>query len=227
MKTFTLLLVLWISFPVASVAQTAGNVLDKVATAISAGQLDQATGLFRQAVQMNAEKSEMFYWTDVDKSSEVCLKLAQELADYYKKKRNYDKGYLFYKELLQRKPDNVDCLTACAEMEVGRGRETEALRTYERVIELDASNLAANIFIGNYYYLMAEQQKRQLEQDYKKIATPTRMQYARYRDGLSRVLGAGYTKAKECLQNVVKQFPSTEAQKTLEKIRLVEKELNR
>ena len=76
--------------------------------------------------------------------------------------RNYDKAYLFYKELLQRKPNDVGYLVSCAEMEVARGKEQEALRTYKKVMELDADNLAANIFIGNYLYLMAEQEKQRL-----------------------------------------------------------------
>lgn len=58
----------------------------------------------------------------------------------------------------------------------------------------------ANIFIGNYLYLKAEQEKKQLDTDFKKLNAPTRMQYARYKDGLSRVLSNGYSKAKEYLQ---------------------------
>lgn len=112
-------------------------------------------------------------------------------------------------------------------MEVCRGRESEALETYRKVLSLDADNLAANIFIGNYLYLKAEREKKQLEADYKKISAPTRMQYARYRDGLSRVMSTGYGKAREYLQKVISQFPSTEVQKTLERIKLIEKEVNR
>ena len=52
---------------------------------------------------------------------------------------------------------------------------------------LDANNLQANIFLGSYYYLQAEREKKKLEDDYKKITSPTRMQYARYRNGLSDV----------------------------------------
>ena len=137
------------------------------------------------------------------------------------------KRIFFYKELLQKSPNDVNCLVSCAEMEVCRGRESEALETYRKVLSLDADNLAANIFIGNYLYLKAEREKKQLEADYKKISAPTRMQYARYRDGLSRVMSTGYGKAREYLQKVISQFPSTEAQKTLERIKLIEKEVNR
>ena len=51
------------------------------------------------------------------------------------------------------------------------------------------------------------------------------MQYARYKDGLSRLMTERYGKAKEYLQNVVRQFPSTEVMKTLEKIRKLEVEM--
>lgn len=139
----------------------------------------------------------------------------------------YDKAFLFYKELSQKDPDNVDYLEAVAEMQVCRGQEKDALRMYENILKLDADNLAANIFLGNYYYLMAEQEKKKLESDYKKLSSPTKMQYARYRDGLSKLFATGYEKARSSLQKVVLRFPSTEAQKTLDKILRIEKEVNR
>lgn len=227
MKTLTLFFCILLSVPVMISAQTANDMLSKVSSAIKSGQQGQAVSYFRDAIELNADRSEMYYWTDVDKNSEICPKLAVELASAFKKNRNYDKAYLFYKELLQKSPDNVTYLIGCAEMEVGRGKEKEALNTYQRVLQLDADNLAANIYIGNYYYLIAERDKRQLESDYKKIAAPNRMQYARYRDGLNNVLANGYGKAKEYLQKVVRMFPSTEAKKTLDKILMIEKEVNR
>ena len=219
MKTLTLFLSLLFSFPFVLSAQMVGETLQKVSAALDNRQWDQAVTLFRQAVNANVEKAEMFYWTGVDKSLEVSSRMGRELAAYYKKSRSYDKAYLFYKELLQKSPNDVNCLVACAEM--------EALETYRKVLSLDADNLAANIFIGNYLYLKAEREKKQLEADYKKISAPTRMQYARYRDGLSRVMSTGYGKAREYLQKVISQFPSAEAQKTLERIKLIEKEVNR
>ncbi|WP_455587325.1 tetratricopeptide repeat protein [Bacteroides sp.] len=225
MRTLTLLFIFLISFPLALSAQSAEDMLQKVSSAMAAGQWEQAVGLFRQAIQLNADKSEMFYWTNVSKSSDVSSKMAQELASHYKNARNYDKAYLFCKELLQKNPHDVKWLTVCAETEVCRGKEKEALQTYHKILSLDADNLAANIFIGNYYYLMAEQEKQQLERDYKKISSPTRMQYARYKDGLNRLFTDGYGKARGYLQNVIRQFPSTEVKKTLEKIKKMETEM--
>ena len=63
------------------------------------------------------------------------------------------------------------------------------------------------------------------EEDYKKITSPTRMQYARYRNGLSDVFTNSYGKAKAYLQRVLQVFPSMEAGNTLEKIKKMELEL--
>ena len=225
MKTLTLLLFSLFSLPLMLNAQTADEMLHKVTAAIEAGQHGQAVSYFRQAISLNIDRSEMFYWTSIDKSSEISSKLSNELALAYKKNRSYDKAFLFYKELSQKDPDNVDYLEAVAEMQVCRGQEKDALRMYENILKLDADNLAANIFLGNYYYLMAEQEKQQLMRDYKKISSPTRMQYARYKDGLSKLMTDGYGKAKEYLQNVIRQFPSAEVMKTLEKIKKMEAEM--
>ncbi len=103
--------------------------------------------------------------------------------------------------------------------------EKDSVKTYEKVLILDANNLQANIFLGNYFYLQAEREKKKLEDDYKKITSPTRMQYARYRNGLSDVYSNGYSKAKDYLQRVLQLFPSTEAGNTLEKIKKLEIEI--
>lgn len=211
------------SLPLVLNAQSVDEMLQKVSAAIEAGQNGQAVSYFRQTIALNIDRTEMYYWTNVDKNSEISSKLATELALAYKKNRNYDKAYLFYKELLQKTPNNVDCLEACAEMQVCRGQEKDALRMYEKILQLEADNLAANIFLGNYYYLTAEQEKKKLEMDYKKLSSPTKMQYARYRDGLSKLFTTQYEKARNSLQKVILRFPSTEAQKTLDKILRIEK----
>lgn len=225
MKTLALLFSLFIICPLSLWSQSAGDLLPKLSEALSEGKDSYAISLFRQSANANMEQTEMFYWTNVDKNSAVAPRLANEMATLYKKKRNYDKAYLFYREYLQRYPEEVSALVACAEVEMMRGNETDAVKTYEKVLMLDADNLQANIFLGNYYYLQAENVKKKLEEDFKKISSPTRMQYARYRNGLSDVFAGSYSKARGYLQRVLQLFPSTEAGKTLEKIKKVELEL--
>lgn len=168
MKTLTLLFSLFLMCPLSVWGQSADELLSKVSDALSEGKDDYAVSLFRQAANAGEDRTEMFYWTNVDKSSEVAPRLADVLAVHYKEMRNYDKAYLFYKEFLQRHPEDVPALVSCAEMEMMRGKEKDALKTYEKVLMLDADNLQANIFLGNYYYLQAEKDKKKLEEDYKK-----------------------------------------------------------
>ncbi len=226
MRVLTLLLYICLAFPVGLSAQSAGDLLQKVTEALSAGKDDYAISLFRQAADAGVDQTEMYYWTSVDKTKEVTPRFAQQLAVRYKSLRNYDKAYLFYKEILQYRQQDVPTMVACAEMEMMRGQEKNAVKLYENVLTLDANNLQANIFLGNYYYLQAEQDKKKLEDDYKKINTPTRMQYARYRNGLSDVFTSGYAKARTYLQKVLQLFPSAEAGKTLDKIKKTEIELH-
>ena len=210
MKTLTFLFFGLLLCPMTLLAQSAEVLLQKVADALSAGKDDYA----------------VFYWTSVGKATAAAPRLAQELAVCYRDKRNYDKAYLFYKEWLQYYPEDVSALVACAEMQMMRGETKDAMKLYEKVLALDADNLQANIFLGNYYYLQAEQKKKTLEDNYKKIVAPTRMQYAGYRNGLSDIYSNGYSKAKGYLQKVLQLFPSTEAGKTLERIKKLEKEMN-
>lgn len=225
MKNLALLFTLFLMCSLSASGQSASGLLSKVSEALSGGKDDYAVSLFRQAADADEDKAEMFYWTHVDKSSAVAPRLADVLAVHYKEARSYDKAYLFYREFLQRHPEDVPALVSCAEMELMRGKEKDALKTYEKVLTLDADNLQANIFLGNYYYLQAEKDKKQLEDDFKKIASPTKMQYARYRNSLSDVLTNSYGKAKTYLQRVLQVFPSTEAGNTLEKIKEMEAEM--
>lgn len=224
MKTLTLLFLSLMSLaPLA--AQSAGELLDKMEAALEEERNDYAVSLFRQAAHGSLSQTEMFYWTRMDKNHPILPRLAKELATQYKKALNYDKAYLFYREYLQHYPNEVSALADCAEMEMMRGREKQAADLYERVLKQDANNLKANIFLGNYYYLQAERHQKQLDTNFKKLASPTRMQYARYREALLELLTTDYYKAKEYLQRVMTRFPSVEASSTLEKITHLEAEI--
>lgn len=168
MKTLTLLFSLFLVCPLLAWGQSANELLSKVSGALSEGKDDYAVSLFRQAANAGEDRAEMFYWTHVDKSSAVASRFAHELAVHYKEARNYDKAYLFYKEVLQRHPEDVPALVSCAGMELMRGKEKDALRTYEKVLMLDGDNLQANIFLGNYFYLQAEKERKKVEEEYKR-----------------------------------------------------------
>jgi hypothetical protein len=74
-----------------------GDYLSQVTTAISIKNWDGAVELFSKRLRPNAFKSEMYYLTQVDKSSAVCHRLAFQLASFYQKTRNYDMLFCFTK----------------------------------------------------------------------------------------------------------------------------------
>ena len=223
-RTLTLLLILCLSYPIAWAAQGDDGILERLSDAMSQEKWEDAEKLFRQAVAGNVEKAETFFWTVVGTDCKIRKAMALELGSYFKNNRSYEKAYPFYKELIDVLPQNVEYLSACAELEVLRGKESNALSLYEKILTLDLNHLPANIFVGNYYYLLADQKKQKLDKDYKKIQSPTKMQYAGYRGDLDDIVHSGYAKAKVYLERVMTQFPSTEVKKTLDKIRLVERE---
>lgn len=225
MKYLSVLLSLFLLFPLPLGAQSADELLRQVSESLAEGREDTAVSLFRQATAVSADRAEVFYWTTLDKDAAVSSRFTEVLATHYSRQRDYDKACLFYREYLKQRPTDVSALTACAEAQLLRGRDKEALALYEKALTLDADNLQANIYLGNYYFLQAEKARRRLDDDYKKLLSPTRMQYARYRNSLSDLLAGSYAKARGYLQRVLRHFPSTEATRTLEKIKRIEGEM--
>ncbi len=160
MKTLTLFLLYCCLLPLAAGAQTAEALLQKVSEAIASGQ----TGYAESPVPSGLS-CEYLSGGDVllDQRGQVLGTggpFSASLAECFKDAANYDKAYLFYKEQLAHKPDDVTLLVACGDVEVRRGKLADALETYEKVIGIDPDNLQACIFLGNYYYLKAENAAR-------------------------------------------------------------------
>lgn len=223
-KNFTILTTIFLWLTLSLNAQTAEQILPSISKALSNQHWEEASNLFRLAVDKDLYKSEKFFQDSVTADCPARLEMIHQLGFYCKGSRNYEKAYVYYKELTQLKPREIIYLISCAELEVLLEKEEDAIKTYEKILSMDSNNLAANIFFGNYYYLSADKEKVQIEKEFKKNGEPTRMQYANYRNELNRLVTENYSKAKSYLERVVSQFPSVEAKKTLEKIRRVEKE---
>jgi tetratricopeptide (TPR) repeat protein len=207
-------------------AQNATLLLQKVSGLLAEKKWDNAAELFQQAVGKDVERSDIYYRAEVDKNSPAAIPFAVRLAVYYKNTRDYTRAYNYYKILLAKDPDDATYLSGCAESALGRGKEDEAVTLYDKVLALNPNNLRANIFLGSYYFMQAEQGKHQLDISYKKVTAPTTMQKAHYKDELKSLYTSGYLKAKGYLDNVVKFFPSAEAKKMLATIADREKEMN-
>ncbi len=203
------------------------GVLDDLSRAMSEEDWAVAEKLFKEAIRENADSAAGFFWIRTKEDCILRKKMAQTLGDYYKECRNYEKAYPFYKELVRLEPKNLHYLSTFAQTEVLTCREADALATYETILSIDINNLPANIFTGNYYYYQAKKKEKQLKNEYGKISSPTRMQMGAYKDSLEGLMNTGYAKALVYLQRVMASFPSTEIQKTLDKIKHFEWELRR
>lgn len=199
----------------------------RVTEAIEMNNSNQAIVLFKKAIDQNRVQAEVYYWTNKKANVVLFSKLALELALESKKEGNYDKANTFCRELISYASDHVEYLLLSAEINFSLGYEKQAVAFYEKILTIDEGHVKANIFLGNYYYLLGEKYKKELQAEYKKNLTPTRMQYARYRDRLLTIFSENYLKSRLLLSRVMTQFPSSEIKKTLERIALVEAEVNR
>lgn len=221
---FTILLSFFTLFSLSISAQTVEQILPNISNALAQQHWEEASNLFRLAVDKDLYKSEKFFQEKISSDCPARTEMIHQLGFYCKGSRNYEKAYDYYKELIELRPREVIYLISFAELQVILGKENDALNTYERILTIDNNNLAANIFIGNYYFFLADKEKRTLDSEFKKTETPTRMQYAKYRNELARLVSNEYDKAKSFLEKVIHQFPSVEAKKTLDKIQAVELE---
>lgn len=203
------------------------TILSQINVAVYEEKWDQAAELFRQAIEKNATKAEVFYTTAIDKNKIIAPKMAGLLAEHYIGVRDYDKAASFYKELTGYRPDDITYRAKYAEAEMLRGNHSEALKVFADVLKKDPDNLSANIFMGNYYYLKAEEERMKVENNFRKITSPNRKQYTEYKEDLIKVFDIHHARAAKYLQEVIKSFPSVEAQKTLECIQQLEKEIKK
>lgn len=205
--------------------QISESLSKQVSVALETRQWRDAIELFSLLVEKDVEEAEIVYWIEVDKSSASSSEMVWRMATHHHASHNYEKAYLFYKQLAVKHPDSIRYLGYQAEMELLVGKEWDALRTYERIILLDPDHLVANIYAGNYHYLRAERLREDIERQFGRIENPNRMQQARYRDDLEALYKNNYAKAKLHLQNVVKQFSSVGAKELLKQIEELEKEI--
>ena len=84
MRALTIFFLSLFSLPLVLNAQSVDEMLQKVSAAIESGQHGQAVSYFRQTIGLDIDRTEMFYWTSIDKSSDISSKLAVELASAYK-----------------------------------------------------------------------------------------------------------------------------------------------
>lgn len=94
------------------------------------------------------------------------------------------------------------------------GNDSEAAFNYEQALGIDPENLSANIFLGNYYYVRAEINRKEIDSSFNKQKKHTQAEREEYFNALSELVPT-YDKAKKYLEKVLSRFPSSEVKKTL------------
>ncbi len=70
MRTLTIFFFcLCFSLPLMLNAQSVDEMLQKVSAAIEARQQGRVMSYFRQTISLNIDRTEMYYWTNIDKSN--------------------------------------------------------------------------------------------------------------------------------------------------------------
>ena len=216
----------YLSLPAALLAEGKDNLWAAVMHAVVEQRWDDAEKLFKVGMAQNRSEAENFFWRErVD--STFRKRMALNLGEFYRKQHKHEKAVTFYNELVKMDVRNPEYLSLLAEQQVCCGKEKEALETYENILSLNPDDLTANIYIGNYYFFYAEKTKKRLDEAFAALVSPTRMQYAAYRNDLSDLVKTEYARARQYFEKVMGQFPSTQIAKTLERIRRVEAEINR
>lgn len=192
---------------------------------LSAQRYDQAVSQFCHAADLNIEEAALFYWTALNKNLPVARQFIQVLAVKYRENKMYDKAFTAYRECLRYTPHSKELLQAAAEVELQRGKEDGAVNYYSLLLKEDEENLPANIFLGNYFYWKGEKVRNFYEQEYRRITSPTKMQYASYRNKLEEIYHRYYEKAEIYLNKVMKIFPSSQVRISLEEIKELKREI--
>jgi tetratricopeptide (TPR) repeat protein len=226
MKKYIGLLLLLLCLPMCAVAQSANVLLQQLSKEIAEQSWNDALKTFREMVGNDVSKADIYYRAELDKNLPVAIPFAEELATYYKNTRNYERAYNLYKELVGQRPNDLNILSGYAETAFGKGKEDEAITAYQKILSINKNDLRANIFLGSYYFMQAEQNKRQADNTFHRISAPNSMQKAHYKDGLKALYKSDYLKAKGYLDAVLTLFPSTEAKKMLDTIETRNKEIN-
>jgi tetratricopeptide (TPR) repeat protein len=83
----------------------------------------------------------------------------ENLANSYISEKSYDKGLALIKELLERKPDDLELLFLAGESYFRSGKMQEAIDSYDKMLTIDKNQARALYMIGIVYIKKGEKSK--------------------------------------------------------------------
>lgn len=187
---------------------------------------DKVMVLFTDFAKKDTENAEVFYWLRASDNETLRPKVLLVLAKCYSEQQNASKAVVMYRELVMKCDPTTSILLDAARDVINLGDVRVTQLIYEKVLQKEPTNVVANMFLGNFFYLKGEKEFSRLDYHYNQKKKHTRMEYAEYRKQQQAIFEAYYDKAKSHLIIVmsVKKF-SDEIENTLTKINQLEAKL--
>lgn len=187
---------------------------------------DKVMVLFTDFAKKDTENAEVFYWLRASDNEILRPKVLLVLAKCYSEQQNASKAVVMYRELVMKCDPTTSILLDAARDVINLGDVRVTQLIYEKVLQKEPTNVVANMFLGNFFYLKGEKEFSRLDYHYSQKKKHTRMEYAEYRKQQQAIFETYYDKAKSHLLIVmsVKKF-SDEIENTLTKINQLEEKL--
>lgn len=216
---------------------TVGNGILYSYAGICAMQLNlnqEAKPLFETALERGFADERLYEWLgiicgrekDYACQEEIYLKAIETFPDlqfsyktrlvntYYYSKQ-YDKVVPLAEEILTVDPDDMKVREFYAGSLNRLKKTKEALEAYQEILKMDPENKNANLFVGNYYYLVGKSQLDRETKKYEAIATPSRVQYHEFTKKNQAIIADYYTKAIPYLETAYKLGQNENVKKIL------------
>lgn len=216
---------------------TVGNGILYSYAGICAMQLnlnDEAKPLFETAIARGFADERLYEWLgiicgrekDYACQEEIYLKAIENFPDlqhtyktrlcntYYYSKQ-YEKVVPLAEEILAVDPDDLKVRKFYAGSLSRLKKTTEAFEAYKKVLEYEPEDENANMFVGNYYYLVGKSKLDRETKKYEAIATPSRVQYHEFTKKNQAIIADYYTKALPYLETAYKVGQNQNVKKIL------------
>jgi tetratricopeptide (TPR) repeat protein len=123
------------------------------------------------------------------------LEFGRKLAAVYNSSKNYEMLEPLAVELLKVEPNDERLLQYHGVALQRQKKIDDAKVVFEKLLEINANNLTANTFLGNYYYQIGRSQLEREVKKYEAIQNPDRVQWSNYQKKSKLIVDEYYTKA--------------------------------
>lgn len=221
-----MLLLLALALPLSEAkSQKTDTIVSQLLVEYDKGNYSNVLSLFETLAEKDPYNAEVFYWLRAAENESLKPKVLVTLAKCYHKCNNAPKTIAMYKELATKANPSIPMLQDAAKVVINLGDVKVTQLIYQKILEKDPKNAAANLFLGNFIYLRVQKELSRLEYNFNQKKKHTRMEYAEYRKAKKSLYDNYFTQAEKYLRIAQKQRKSAEVSKTLQKIKDLEQEL--